>query len=317
MEINDNGNDEERRIQHSREQNRVAEQRKRAAEPMRTFEAKLSEKASHETALKDAAARESRQQKSDADEHESLIERILGATSKGKEEETATDHARVQKTIYEDGREESRHETDYRRRLTEDKKDVAEGDEKKPASSAGDKKSEVAEDGHRRVVEKQDDGETGSFGGGAGGGGGEGQSEGGSSSHSQGGSGFGSDSRRDGGMFAKDLVKRMALTPIKKGSDAGRGFQQNPRTFAAKDLDEIVSKVEVGVHGGEGDFFSVELTDAYFSGLQVRAVRESDGVVLRFSCPNVAVRSTFLKYRTALVARFKEKGIAVSRIDVV
>jgi hypothetical protein len=317
MEIGDNGNnDEERRIQQSREQNRVTQERKRASEPMRTFEAKLSEKASHEAGLKDSAARQSRQQQKDTEERESLIEKIIGAASSKEDEDAAhaTDKARVSGKKFEDEHDSSRREAEYEDRVARHSDDLDGTTDKKSSTSGDKKKSEVSEEGYRRVAEKQDDGEAGGFGGGMGG---DAGGHGAGSGTQGGGSGFGSGGQNPKeNLFAKDLMARQALQPVRKGSDSGRGFQQNAKPFTPRDLDGIVSKVEVGLKGDGEEFFSVELSDRYFDGLKLKAVRTEQGVVVKFLCPNVSVRSTFLKYRPAVIARLKEKGIAVFRVDV-
>ena len=95
------------------------------------------------------------------------------------------------------------------------------------------------------------------------------------------------------------------------------GFQQNAKPFSPKDLDEIVSAVQIGFNEQGEQEFSIQLSDKYYEGLKVTATRTPEGVIVKFECPNVSVRSTFLKCRPQLYLQFKAKKIAVLRIDVV
>lgn len=314
MDINNNDNDEYRRTELKREAERHNAERKQKTEAVRTFEAKLSEKAAHEIASKDSQARNSRDQQGNTKEKDNLLEKIIGTVA--KEHEEALDRSRVHEKKHlaehdEERHREEKYESKLERRQDEDHERVS---ERKTGEAGDKKKSEISEEGYRRVAEKQDaDGESGGGGAGSGMGGG-GQDASGGGSFGSGGSDAG-DNPRDG-IFAKDLVAKTAVRPLNKSKGAHKGYQQNSRSFSRENLDEIVSKVELGVTSGGEEFFAVELGDPYFAGLKVEARRTDVGVVVKFHCPSVAVRSTFIKYRPALYAHFKAKNISVARIDI-
>lgn len=315
MEINNNDNDESRRAEQKREADRHNAERKQKTEAVRTFEAKLSEKAAHEIASKDSQTRNSRHQQGDTKEKESLLEKIIGTVA--KEQEEAMDRSRVQEKKQlaehdEDRHSEEKHESKLERRRDEEHERVG---ERKSDETGDKKKSEISEEGYRRVAEKQDAGGESGGGSAQGGMGDRGQDSGGGGSFGSGHSGSG-DNPRDG-VFAKDLVAKTTVRPLTKANGTHKGFQQNSRPFTERNMDEIISRVELGLNAEGEEFFAVELSDAYFEGLKVEARRTDVGVVVRFHCPNVSVRSTFIKYRPALYAHFKTKNISVSRIDIV
>lgn len=314
MEINNNDNDESRRAEQKREAERHNTERKQKTEAVRTFEAKLSEKAAHEIASKDSQSHHSRNKQGDAKEKENLLEKIIGAVA--KEQEEAMDRSRIREKKQlaehdEDRHREEKHESKLENRRDEEHERVSD----RKSGEAGDKKkSEISEEGYRRVAEKQDAG--GEGGGGAQSGTGDrGQDSGGGGSFGSGHSGSG-DNPRDG-VFAKDLVAKTTVRSLTKANGTHKGFQQNSRSFTERNMDDIVSRVEVGLNAEGEEFFAVELSDPYFDGLKVEARRTDVGVVVRFHCPNISVRSTFIKYRPALYAHFKAKNVSVSRIDIV
>lgn len=314
MEIDNSNRDDEKSAERRKDQARLEVERRNKLEPMRTFEAKLTEKSSAEDAAKKSMQAANRDLGKTKDDKEKILKKILDSSAKNRSD---LDHnARVHELELESHRENEQVEQGFEKHL-EENADTREAKEDKPVSESKDKGGEISEEGYKRVAEKQEGG--GSDSGGSSGGGG-------SSDTSSGGQGFGSDSgssdsekRREHGGIKKlsDLFPASLLTPLNSSGSSGRGFQQDAREFTKEDLDEIVSHVETGINRSGDEFFAVELSNDYFQGLKFMAVRTPQGVVLRFDCPSVAVRSTFIKYRPQIYATLKAKNISVFRIDVV
>lgn len=311
---NNDNRDEERRIEQRRQQSRTDAERRHKAEPMRTFEAKLSEKASHEAALKESQAKQSNQlKKNRKDKEESLLNKILDVA--GKESKEKVDPAKVheleQQYDPETGEEETKLEKELN--LSEEKNKT---DEKKAGKEVDKKSSEYSEEGHRRVAEKESEGQ--SQGGMGGDSGGYDQDSGTGSSFSQSGSGSGQERQPSDKTSLKEfMVKNKVAGLSSLGAREQRGFKNSARNFTTENLDEIVKNVEVGFNEQGEEFFGITLSDPYFKDLQVQSLRTEQGIVVKFLCPNIEVRSTFIKYRPRLYAHFKTKNISVFRIDVV
>lgn len=320
MDINDNNDidrEESRRASRRAENDRKNNQKKQQQKPMQTFEAKLSEKVTHDQAAKESQSQFNKHLKEKQDEKTSLLDKILTkATS-----EQDLDGERIQQVRndydkkHEEGVEEFLEETSNK-----DDVDESEGEDKS-VDSKSEKKGEIAEDGHKRVAEKLGHGGSGGQGGDSSGSGGN---ESGANTN-MGGGGFqqqyGQDSKTNQSEYknvAEYIRESKTLTPISSGdSTLEQGYEQNSKKFSDENLDEIVTAVHVGIteHGEEA--FSVQLSDEYFEGLKIQSVRTEDGVVLKFICPNLQVRSTFLKYRPKVYQHFKSKNISVFRIDIV
>jgi hypothetical protein len=321
IEINNNDNDagreEERDIERKRDQNRRDVERKLRHEPMKTFEAKLSEKASKEMALHDSLEHgHLKNLKKEREEKQSLLEKIMGV-AKNKESEK-------EKGVAEKIHRQSEHEFEDRegkRQIVHDENDLFETkkDDHTETKKTGEKTGEYSEEGHRRVAEKQDGKE-----GGASGGGGSDSGSGAMDSGVGGGAaGFAQDSgtgKNKDQTYEKLVLKaRQGVAAIRDaaGSGAGSGSWKNARPFESKNLDDIVTEVQLGLNQKGEEEFTVTLTDHFFDGLKVQATRTDKGVVVKFICPNAQTRGTFVRYRPQVYAHFKAKNISIFRIDVV
>ena len=311
MEIdNTNNRDDERRTEQRKQQAKTDAERKQKLEPMKTFEAKLSEKATADEAGKKSQQTANRDQLKSQKDKQDILKKILDSGGKTRSE---LDHnARVAEMQEELQKRQSGEETAFVEKLKDEGDDDIHHEKTKSADRTDEKGSgEVSEDGHKRVAEKQD-GEGGSPGSGGGD----------SSSGQQGadaGSSFSGDHKDQGQSQSrvKDLFGSFVLAPLSGNASGQHGFQQNARQFAPQDLDELVAHVQLGLNRGGEEFFSIELSDKYFQGLKLLATRTPQGIVIRFECPNIAVRSTFLKYRPQVYAHLKAKNISVFRVDIV
>lgn len=332
MRIQDD-NKQDERIAEQRETARKEQQRKQTQKPAETFEAKLSEKNAHDHAMLESDARRQLLLKETKKEKTSLIDKLIKETKpksvdERRQSEAALLKSKALKKNFEDEKktELQEHEelpqTDDAEETTvversEDQAGVDESDDSSSADKTKEsgKEGDVAEDGHKRVAEKR---EGNTSGGGSGGGG---QSMDGNS----GGAGeFGSgssqgDGKKDGKAgFQNDIDRRStSLAGSLSGRFSGGGFQQNSRAFNKENLDALVAKVQIGINAQNEEVFAVDLHDSYFDGLKLSAVKTAQGVVLRFECPNLAVRSTFIRERTKIYERLKAKNISVFRIDVI
>lgn len=303
--------DEDRQVEEGQARNKRETERRQQRESMKTFEAKLTEKTAHELTTKETAARQTHDLKKSKEEKQSLLDKILGvAKEKAGDGEKAHVKAvqQQQEKAFEDKKSRKSADGEF-----EEKK----ADEKKTTQKSDTKKSEMAEEGHRRVVEKGQ--EQGGGGAGSGGGSSDGSSgQQGSSTH-LGGQSQGQSEREllKKGVGKEQFTAQMNQTVSKTKFQGQGGFQQNSKPFTPKDLDEIVSAVQLGFNEQGEQEFSIQLSDKYYEGLKVVATRAPEGVVIRFECPNVSVRSTFLKCRVQLYLQFKAKKIAVARIDIV
>lgn len=330
MRINDDNRDDDK-IAEQRETARKDQQRKQAQKPVATFEAKLSEKTTHDHAMQNSDVHRTFVLKEAKKEKLSIIDKLIQETKPKEAEErkrpatTTVKPKTEKKTDFETEAEELRRksgeaepdETDNVDRSGEDA-EVDESEESTGHEKTSEKEGEVSSEGHKRVAEKQ---EGGSGEGGTGGGGG-GQSQGESFGSQQGfGSGGGdSDERRDdkSAYGAVAHAASMQTAGALAGRFSGGGsFQQKSRPFKSENLDGIVSKVQVGLNENQEEFFSVDLNDAYFEGLKVQALKTPQGVVLKFVCPNLAVRSTFIRERPKLYEHLRAKNVSVFRIDIV
>lgn len=329
---------EERHNEEKKVENRRDVEKRMQYQPMKTFEAKLAEKAAHEITAKESAFREAHDQKKTKKEQQSLLDKIIGTVKsretekdKGKEliisqkvaEEYDLEHLnekRVPGLKFQEQKSAEKHVTEkvQEEKVLEGKKSLKElSADKKPVDRADPQESQETErspEGHKRVVEKeQDQGEGHSGGSGQGFGGG---------SDGQGGSGFGQQSGQQQGKEqlyrSKEALKSKGwISRTLRSGNESRGFDRNARDFSDQELDEIVSSVQVGMNAQGEEEFAVTLGDDYFTGLKVVATNTSEGVVLKFICPTKQVLSTFLKFRPKVYARFLSKNISVVRIDVI
>jgi hypothetical protein len=326
IEINDNSNRDDQRVEQDKQKARKDLERRQQQRPMETFEAKLSEKAAHDVASKQSDATRFRLQKEIKKEKQSIIEKLI----KGAKPSTADE-----KRAPEEGRQ-ARHAKSARRTPFEEetvRKDplqpaeTVDGreeaafveDEAAPSETQEEgKEGEVAEDGHKRVAEKgREDSGSGT------GGGGGGQESGQMMQDQGGGQGFGSGREGTGGERKQGftLDRDGAVGGVRgaagsRGHGAG-GFQNSQRAFTPKNIDDIVANVQVGVNEKGEEVFAVTLEDLYFDGLKLQATRTPQGVVLKFVCPNISVRNTFIRERPLIYERLKAKNISVFRIDIV
>lgn len=318
MEIdNSNNRDDERRAEQRKDQSRLEAERRHKLEPMKTFEAKLSEKASTEEAGKRSQQTANRDLKKGQEDKQKILSKILDSAAKNRSD---LDHnARVQELEKLAQRENGDVESKFENKLAEDS-ESQDVDEDKPGQKAAEKSGEIAEEGYRRVAEKQEGGQDsgGSFGGQGESQEGEQQGGGADSSGSGAGSGSGHQQESSSPKKLSDFFPSSLLTPLRPAMSSGQqGFQQDARAFTQENMDEIVDAVSMGINREGEEFFAVELSDKYYEGLKLVARRTPQGVVLRFDCPNVAVRSTFIKHRPQIYARLKAKNISVFRIDVI
>lgn len=299
--------EEERQTERKKNESRQDLERKMKYEPMKTFEAKLSEKTAHETLAKDSALRDAHNLKKSKEEKDSFLNKILGVTKDGDVEKEKSRVSGVHEQLEQEFEEAEQTE------LRESEFEVAEDDDEalERSESQESKDTEYSTDGHKRVAEKQQGESSGGFGGSAGGedGGASGQNQ----SHSEKDeAGFGS-SKHETSLGVSQAHKVSAVAK----SAFGMGFDNQARRFSHQNLDEMVAAVQLGINEQGEHEFSIELSDDYFCGLKVIATRTEDGVVLKFKCPNAQVRSTFLKFRPTVYAHFKLKKIQIKRIEVV
>ncbi len=311
VEIDSNKPDrqEERRAEERKQDHRRQIEKKMQNEPMKTFEAKLSEKTAQEKGDKDSVARNLHDLKKTKEEKQSLLDKILGvAKDKDSQQEKARVEGLQKHAKEEQAKEEKKNVGEEASRFDDMKKAKKED----VAQKAKKESSEQAQEGHKRVAEKED---------------GERGGSGGSGQGSEKDSGTGQRSLRQGSEFSGDKedgeafeqkVKDGLIAHVagRQGFSSGT-FDQNAKTFTPRDLDDIVSAVSLGINEKGEEEFSVELTDEYFDGLTLQAARTDQGVVLKFVCPNASVRSTFLKCRPTVYRHLKTKDIDVYRIDIV
>lgn len=286
MEIRDRDIDrrEERRQEEKKSETRRDVERRMQYEPMKTFEAKLAEKAAHELITKQSHLREAHDQKKSKEEKQSLVDKILGVATQKQGEEQKSRLEALKKQVAEQGKRR------------DDRPDDSEFKLKKEDSTATAKKAnkgegEFSAEGYRRVAEKSDD---------EGGLGGQNLSGG----------------QQDADRGEARNSRRVGPMRPARHFDPG-SFNPNPRSFTRKNLDEIVRAVRIGMNEHGEEEFTVELTDEYFNGLKVKATRTGEGVVVKFLCPNVSVRSTFLRFRLRVFAHLKKNNIDVRRVEVV
>ncbi|EKD50588.1 MAG: hypothetical protein ACD_62C00494G0003 [uncultured bacterium] len=299
---------EERRTEEKRTEERRQIEKKLQQEPMRTFEAKLSEKTAQELQGKESVAKHMHDLKKSKEDKQSLLDRILGVI---KDKSQENEKSRVN-AAHRQGKDEQRKET--KKRIVEEdfKAKQTREDDKGSSQKTQKKEGEVSQEGHKRVAEKEE----GDGGGGFGQGGGR-DSQSGERSFDQGAqSKFGED-HKQAEQTKQDAVKGFVGQVREQSRFSSGGFQRGARNFTQQNLDEIVSAVQLGVNEKGEEEFSVELTDDYFEGLKIMATRTEQGVVVKFICPNVSVRSTFLKCRPQVYQQLRSKQIEVFRVDVV
>ncbi|MCP5463554.1 MAG: hypothetical protein H7A33_00855 [Deltaproteobacteria bacterium] len=306
--------DEERRVDERRQEAKRQNRLKAEREPMRTFEAKLSEKTADEVQKSQSQfAKQLKDSKKSKEEKQGLLDKIIGvAKDKNKELDQAhVDQVRHQEEHHQEEQEFLKEDNQkYEERLD----DKSESTSKAKTSEKGEtsrKEGEISNEGYRRVAEKSEGDGGSSSGGFAGsdGSAGEGQSHLGKERDSS--------QNQQKGQSLNDFKKATVKAIRERLGSGAQGFDRNARDFSEQDLSEIITSVEFGLNDSGQEEFVVQLSDEYFDGLKVATERTKDGVVLRFFCPNRAVKSTFLKQRPLVHMRLKKKGIKVLRIDVV
>jgi len=304
MEI-DNKNvdrEEERRSDRKRQDQRNQQEKQMQKQGMKTFEAKLSEKTASEITQKETAKQNWHDSKKSKQDKQNLLEKIIGVAKEKTEDDGKT---RVKSVM--------KHEEEKKEDTKDDAKQAdAKHDQKTELKSdAPEKKGEVAEDGHKRVAEKEEqDGGSGSSGGGSAGA----DTESGKQSSTF---GYGAGSEDSEKNYDEVAMSQEKVNPVSKMGESGGGFDADARGFEEKDLDEIVAHVELSLNEDGEESFTVELSDAYFDGLTIQTTRTDEGVVLRFICPNISVRSTFLKQRPKVYKHLMSVEIDVCRIEIV
>ena len=293
---------EAKRQEEKRLENKQQLEQRMKKEGMKTFEAKLSEKTAHEETSRQSTMSQLKNSSQADDEKNKILDKILGVV---QDKATEQDKARVKGVVKQD------EETEARR---EEKKDVDSEfetkEDEKTEESRGQQKTESKDEksphgGHKRVTEKQE-GEGGS------GGGGEFSQDQGDPKQ------FQSQAQEKKGQ-SKD-VKDKFVQALSKGKSSGgfsSGFDQSAKKFSKTDLEELVQSVQLTLNEDGQEQLELQLSDDYFDGVKLISKRTPDGVVLRFECPNVTVKSTFLKFRLDLASHFQKKGISVHRIEVV
>lgn len=308
VEINDYSDvekDDERAAERKKDQQRHDLEKLQRQQPMRTFEAKLAEKAAHEINVKEGSFYSEHEKNKTKEEKQNLLDEIIGVA---KDKDDEQNHARVASVAK---RAEQEYETKKEKRLDDHEFDAKKSEEKDAATNTQKKDGSTSSEGHKRVSERYDDGS----GGGAGGGAGQGGQQGNGGSDS---SGSHSGSQQDKNLFSQASEKaKMNRVGAVAGTFAQKGFDSRARQFKPENLDEIVSAVQLGMNEHGEEEFTVELGDDYFHGLKIKATRTDSGVVVKFVCPNPSVRGTFLKFRQQVYAHFKQKDISVQRVDVV
>jgi len=297
----DNDKREERLIQEKKAQNRRDLEKKMQYEPMKTFEAKLAEKTAHEITTKESQIHKQQELKS-KEEKQSLVDKLIGEASKQTSEEQHQKVAAIRKEAEEESKKSDKSKTDT-------EYEAKKGEKSESSKTTENKKGEVSSEGYMRVAEKEDDQ------GGAGGGGMESDNSGQDSGEYESGQRL---DKKD--KFASDLQKSNKAVNRATGTSRSFGtgtFDAEARDFDQQNLDEIVSSVQLGINEEGDEEFSVQLSDEYFDGVTVQATRTDEGVILKFICPNITVRSTFIKFRVKVYAHFKRKDIDIHRIDVI
>ncbi|OVE80930.1 hypothetical protein BVY03_05085, partial [bacterium K02(2017)] len=275
MVIDNRQNDrtEERRNEERKVENRRDVERRLKHQPMKTFEAKLTEKTAHEISNKDSAYREAHDKKGTKNKKQGLLDKILSTfkskdTDKQKLEETpqATDKGKLGK----EGKEQKKVNAHL-----QNKKISKEG-EKKNVDTLDSKESadgELSSEGHKKVGEKSGDR-----------GDGGGQNSGGDTGGQSGGQqGFSFDQQSKQQNKSDILNKKSEksnkdkVLGIQSGKNSGE-FDSDARDFNDQDMDQIVESVQIGFNNEGQTEFSVQLTDEYFEGLTVAATRTDDGV---------------------------------------
>lgn len=310
MEIDHTNREEEQRAEQRRTNAQEDTKRQHKTDLTKTFEAKLSEKSALQEGQKTSQAKANQDLRQAREDQKRIFEKVMKSDAKGKasnDHETKVRQMRAESE--EEFKENGKNIFDHEVNEQSDNKQADRAHEKKTMQTP-EKKGGVSEEGHRRVAEKQDS-EGGSSGGGGAGGN----------------SGFGSESfesksgtgafDQDQSQNVKDHFANEFFSSVPTGGFLHQGFQKNAKSFTAQDLDEIISAVAVGLTSSGEDFFSVELSDHYFEGLKLEALKTNEGIVLKFHCPNLSVRSTFLRDRPQLYVHLKEKNISVFRIDVI
>lgn len=303
----DRERDDERKVQEKKQQQKLDLEKKMQEEPMKTFQAKLTEKTAHELTSKETQVyKQAQEEKQTTEEKKSLLNQVISSTTEKASEQ---DKMRIA-ALKQQGEREYQEKDDKikDKRLDEKRADSKDGKESKQVHDSGKKGGgEVSEEGYKRVAEREQ-GE---------GGGGFGQ-------------GFGGGEDSDNNSFGPDSKKQLVKGQVANNADSKGvfhaalrlhtkmqgGFDKNARDFSDRDLDEIVSQVQYGLNEYGEEEFSVTLTDDYYAGLKILSQRTENGVVLQIQCPNVAIRSTFLKYRHRVYHHLMARGIEVHRVEV-
>lgn len=298
---------EERRLQEKKVEEKKQLEKKMQREPMKTFEAKLSEKTASEITSKDSQIYKMKQEaKEKSEENQKVLEKVLGEASEKTDSRNQERLAALRQQTEQEY--EQRDERTKERRLENKREHTHE--EKNRLDAHKKDSQEVSPEGHRRVSERyQGGGEQG--GRNMSGGGGKGGDE------------FGQGSKDNSKALLDSKVAKGQQKTVNFNAVAAKvktrlmaGYEKNARTFTEENLDEIVQQIDFAINGFGEEEFTVTLSDDYFEGLQIKATRTDEGVVVTLDCPNVSVRSTFLKYRHRLYNHLKAKDVAVFRIDV-
>lgn len=310
-----NHTEEEKDAERRKDKARHDLERRQATRAMETFEGKFGEK----TALKKITtenAQKIKLQEENKKEKVSLIEKLIQTKQSPEVSEQKNDQATLfqnrAKKIHDEEQFRQENAVDLSRQESEieNNETLDNSVEEKHNEKTEKKNSDVAEDGHRRVVNHQ---HQSGYGGGSGG------NSSGNDSHS-GGQSFHSQDQQNQ-QQSQSAVISFTSKNLQEAPSSQRSFQQsfdqNARQFTKENLDELVSHVQLGLNSELQDFFEVQLNDQYFNGLKIQTTRTDNGVVLQFICPNVSVKSTFLKNRPAVYERLMQKGIKVFRIDIV
>ncbi len=287
--------DEERAEERKRAETKQNLERKLRNEPMKTFEAKLSEKYAHDVAQSDRSQRQAKEHER-INENKDLMDKILNvASSEQVNEDQNLKRVHEQKEFINEDEKNTfmteAHEDDLREtgRSEHEKKTEQVLRHESSSSEQG-----LSSEGHR-IVGHVDSQEEKGF---------SGQSGQGDSSQSDKDPKEEKSYKIEASRAAQKLKTRMS-------------FDFDKYSFSNQDLDEIVSSVHLGMDDLGREEFAVTLSNDYFEGLKIVATRAPDGVVLKFVCPNPAVRGTFLLERPKLYSRFRQSEIEILRIEVV
>lgn len=153
----------------------------------------------------------------------------------------------------------------------------------------------------------------GFFGGSGSGGAGAGSSNAGSSNAGSGGAGSGNTGSRGGGS---SIISPFAVKPVGAVFETDTESSGHRKFFSEKHLDDLVAVVTIGVNENSEKEMRLDLGDAVFSGLKLKATQTPKGVTITFICPNQRVKEMFALNRSQIYDRLHSKNIPVHRIEV-